>query len=359
MSEMIKETPAKKARLGRGLGSLLGGADSVDSQVNSQFNRPLNTQVSSQMTTQVDTQVTTHAEQQKTQQPIVASAVTAENKTEIVKQKEPEQPPILDSQRVWSLDIHKVRPNGSQPRKHFAKAALEELAQSIKEKGILQPITVRKAGSFFEIVAGERRWRAAQAAGLHEVPAIIKDLADQDTLELALIENIQREDLNPIEEARAYQLLADRFHLTQAEIAQKVGKDRTTVTNALRLLGLAAPVQQMVVEGQISMGHARALLAFEDSEDQIKCARLIAQKGLSVRQVEKMAKKQPEEITTEAAKVALASHLIESVQNELQKLLGTKVQIDYTQGRGKLAFHFYSDEEFNSIVDIIRLTWQK
>lgn len=355
MSEPMKET-AKKARLGRGLGSLLGG-EAPQSRLSAGLSFDddgLTSEARADGSTGVSSPAVNSA-------PLSVPVSTDSNlvKVEQVVTKVD----IPESQRVWVLDIHKVQPNPSQPRRQFEKVALEELANSIRQKGVLQPITVRRSGDRFEIIAGERRWRAAQLAGLHEVPALIRESSDQDTLELALIENIQRADLNPMEEARAYQLLMDRFQMTQAAVAEKVGKERSTVANSLRLLGLAAPVQQMVMDGQLSMGHARALLAVGDTERQAEWARLAVQKGMSVRQVEALVKQSSSEtdgaLSAKTSSSSPVGGAVLAVEEELQKLLGTKVRIQYREGQGQIALHFHSAEEFNGIVDIIRLTWQK
>lgn len=258
--------------------------------------------------------------------------------------------------RIWTVGIDKLKPSPYQPRSQFDKASLEELAQSIKTSGILQPIVVRKSGaSAFEIVAGERRWRAAQIAGMHDVPVIVKDFDDRQTLELALIENIQRQDLNPVEEAEAYQRLADEFNLTQQQIAEKVGRDRATVANAIRLLQLPMEVREMIGRQELSVGHAKVLLSIADPKDQKKWAQKVFKDGLSVRHLEKILKKgdgkEPVE-PTEAGKVA--GRLVEALREELQKELGTKVAIDYADGKGKLSIHFYSDDQLNNLTERIR-----
>jgi ParB family chromosome partitioning protein len=207
---------------------------------------------------------------------------------ETTPKERPEAP--AESNRVILAEVTQLHGNPGQPRRHFDAEKLKELAASIKEKGIIQPILVRKTKdkNLYEIIAGERRWRAAQLAGLHEVPILIKDSDDRTTLELALIENIQRADLGPLEEAEAYQRLASEHHMTQSEIAQKVGKDRTTVANSLRLLELAREVKELLMSGALSVGHAKVLLSLPSQADQISVAREVAHKKLSVRATEKL-----------------------------------------------------------------------
>lgn len=268
----------------------------------------------------------------------------------------PEVPPTL---RIWQIAIEKIEPNPSQPRQIFAKDALQELANSIKEKGIIQPILVRKKGTDgFEIIAGERRWRAAQMAGLTEVPAILKDSEDQDVLELALIENIQRENLNVIEESEAYDFLMKKYNLTQQELAHKVGKDRATVANVLRLLQLEPAVRRMVSENSISLGQAKVLLSIDNAKLQESLALKARNDKLSVRALEKLVAKskqpQAEPLNEqEELRAKMANHL----GAELQKMLGSRVILDYEQGKGKIAIHFYSDVELNQIADRLRESW--
>lgn len=318
----VKNDSPKKARLGRGIGSLLGGP--IDSDLGGgdiQFEEPK------------------------------AKVETALSENQ------------LDTQRIWQIEVHKLKANQRQPRKHFAKEHLQELADSIRAQGILQPITARRlSNDEFEIIAGERRWRAAQLAGLQQVPVVIKKVDDRDSLELALIENIQRQELNAIEEALAYQRLANEFNLTQAEISQKVGKDRVTIANTLRLLALAPQVQQMVVEARISMGHARALLQIGDQVQQIELANKVASAQMTVRETERLANrlaKGPKEEKPADPKAELAAALAHGIAEELQKLIGSKVSIDYNSGKGKLSINFYSDEELNQMVDNLRNAWQR
>lgn len=330
MPEINKESANKPKRLGRGLGSLFGEGNSG----------PAGSAVG-------EADKIGHSQQQQ-QQP----ARQAEQKPE------PNLPP---DQRIWTVAIDKLKPSPFQPRTQFEKGALEELAQSIRSSGILQPIIVRKTSAHgFEIVAGERRWRAAQLAGLHEVPVILKVFDDRQTLELALIENLQRQDLNPIEEAEAYQRLSQDFNLTQAEIAQKVGKERATVANALRLLQLPDEVREMVTQQLITVGHAKVLLSLESPKLQKEWARKIVKTGLPVRGLETLIKKKSEALENDSPSLDQSEgKLIQGVSDELQKALGTKVNIEYSAGKGKLSIQFYSAEQFNNLIDRIREACQK
>lgn len=262
---------------------------------------------------------------------------------------------INPESRVWSIAIDKIETSEYQPRTHFDKKALEELAVSIKEKGIVQPIIVRKnQQNKFEIIAGERRWRAAQIAGLHEVPAIIKTLSNKDTLEIAIIENIQREDLNPIEEAEAYQKLMNEFTLTQQQISEKVGKERATVANCLRLLTLPKSVVEMIKNKEISSGHAKVLMSLENPEQIILLAKKAINSSLSVRKLENEVNKfKNNKTTNENRKISAKDHSVLKIGDDLQKALGTKVQIDYNEGKGKISIQFYSNDELTEISERI------
>ena len=257
------------------------------------------------------------------------------------------------------LSISKVEPNRGQPRKKFDEDALLELAESIKQYGILQPLLVQKRNDYYEIIAGERRWRAAKLAGIKEVPVIIKNLKEQEIMEIALIENIQREDLNPIEEAQAYKKLLTEFHLKQDEIAERVSKSRTAVTNAMRLLKLNENVQQMLIDEMLTTGHARALLAIEDEEKQYELAQLIFDQKLSVRETEKLVKSvqnQKENGTVPEKKVdAQMLAVYKDLEEQMKSILGTKVFINPKDDKkGKLEIEYYSQEELDRIIDLLR-----
>lgn len=253
-----------------------------------------------------------------------------------------------------TVNITKVEPNREQPRKNFDEDALEELAESIKQFGLLQPILVQDRKTYYEIIAGERRWRAAKKAGLKEVPVIIKNLSEQEIVEISLIENIQREDLNPIEEALAYKKLLNEFHLKQDEVADRVSKSRTAVTNSMRLLKLTEEVQQMIVADMISTGHARALISVEDSEQQYAIAQKIFDEKLSVRDVEKLVKnlnkpaKQKKVVETDES----LEIVYRDVEEKLKQSLGTKVSISTKEkGTGKIEIEFYSHEDLDRLID--------
>lgn len=253
------------------------------------------------------------------------------------------------------LKLSVVEPNREQPRKEFKEEALEELAESIKQFGIIQPILVQKREDYYEIIAGERRWRAARKAGLKEVPVIIKDYTEREIVEISLIENIQREDLNPIEEALAYKKLLNEFNLKQEEVALRVSKSRTAVTNTMRLLKLADKVQEMLVEEMISSGHARALLAIEDEELQCEMAEKVHKNKLSVRDIEKAIKNlQNPKSETKATKTNELSFIYEDAAKKMENIIGTKVKINLkSQGKGKIEMDFYSNEEFDRIMEMI------
>jgi ParB family chromosome partitioning protein len=324
MSEINKDFNNKKQKLGRGLGSLLGANSS------------------SLMSPSAPTK---------------ATAPTA-----AVMANQVPQVPI--ESRIWQIAVEKLIPSKHQPRTHFVKEKLEELANSIRQNGILQPIVARKTGSgAFEIIAGERRWRAAQMAGLFEVPVILKTLSNKETLELAIVENIQREDLSPMEEAEAYQRLITEFSLTQQQAAERVGKDRATVANALRLLHLPLDVRELLYKGELSAGHCKVLLSLDDATKISFLAKKIVAGHLSVRKTEQeVAKAKDANLAgAKAAKAmetsALGSQVesaIRVLQDDLQSLLGTRVAIEQTNGKGRVAIYFYSTDELSEIVEKVK-----
>ena len=268
-----------------------------------------------------------------------------------------------DQGEVQMLRLSQVDPNRSQPRKKFEEESLEELADSIRRFGVLQPILVKKTGSRYEIIAGERRWRASRKAGLREIPAIVREYSDQETVELSLIENIQREDLNPIEEAKAFKRLLDEFGLRQEDLAERVSKSRTAITNAIRLLKLDERVQNMVIEEKISMGHARALIPVEIPEEQYLLACQVSDKKLSVRDVEKLVKKigKSRDGGKSGKKVKPAGEAdpalelaYKAIEERLKQSLGTKASIRHGgDGTGKIEIEFYSSEDLEKIVDLL------
>ncbi|MBD5464855.1 MAG: ParB/RepB/Spo0J family partition protein [Lachnospiraceae bacterium] len=253
------------------------------------------------------------------------------------------------------VKITMVEPNRDQPRKKFDEDALLELSESIKQFGLLQPILVQDKKDHYEIIAGERRWRASKLAGLKEVPVIIKDLTDQEIVEISLIENIQREDLNPIEEALAYKRLLNEFHLKQDEVAERVSKSRTAVTNSMRLLKLSEDVQQMVIDEMISTGHARALLAIEDLEKQYVYAQKIFDEKLSVRETEKLMKNLDKPVKQKKEKSKNLDFIYQDIEEQLKTSLGTKVSVSSKEnGSGKIEIEFYSSEELDRLVDLLK-----
>lgn len=320
--EIMKENTNKK-RLGRGLGSLLGEASvTVETREGFTVNKP-------------------------------ASLINR-----------PREEAQNNENKIWNIAIDKLVPGVYQPRKNFEKTSLNELANSIKENGIIQPITVRKRKEGgFEILAGERRWRAAQSAGLHEVPAIIKTLSDREALQLALIENIQREDLDPIEEAESYLRLIEEFSLSQQEAAEKVGKERSSVANALRILGLPLEIREMISKKEISVGHAKAILSITDKARQLGLANKVIASGMSVRALEAEIKGAARGATkpsisniagAEPLNVNLAERLAIELADQLQKTLGTKVEITYKTGKGRVEVFFYSDDQLNQIYEKLK-----
>ena len=274
-------------------------------------------------------------------------SVKADEKKAAPKEEILEAGPIM-------VKINKVEPNREQPRKDFDEDALMELADSIRQFGILQPLLVQKKKNYYEIIAGERRWRAAKLAGIKEVPIIVKDYTDQEIVEISLIENIQRENLNPIEEAMAFKRLLQEFQLKQDEVAERVSKSRTAVTNSMRLLKLSPRVQQMIIDDMISTGHARALLAIDDEEQQFILANKIFDEKLSVRETEKLVKalKNPKkEVKKEKSE---HTFIYENIEEQIKNIMGTKVSVNQkANGKGKIEIEYYSEEELERIYDLL------
>ena len=253
------------------------------------------------------------------------------------------------------VKISSVEPNINQPRKQFDEDALLELSESVKQYGILQPLLVSDKKDYYEIIAGERRWRAAKLAGLKEVPVIVKEFSEQELVEISLIENIQREDLNPVEEAKAYKRLIDEFNLKQDEVADRVGKSRTAVTNSMRLLKLTDKVQQMLIDEMITAGHARAILAISDKEKQETVAMKVFDEKLSVRETESLVKRMQEPPKTEKkSKFTTAEDAIyESLEEKMKSIMGTRVQIHRKKkDKGKIEIEYYSKDELERIIDL-------
>ena len=252
------------------------------------------------------------------------------------------------------LKITDIEPNREQPRKHFDEDALLELSDSIKQFGIIQPLIVQKKEDHYEIIAGERRWRAAKMAGLKEVPAIIKSYTDREILEISLIENIQRENLNPIDEARAYKKLLTEFHLKQDEVAERVSKSRTAVTNSMRLLKLDERVQQMVIDEMLTTGHARSLLAIEDKEQQYILANKVFDEKLSVRDTEKLVKELKKPKKEKEKPVIQNAFVYEDLEERIKSIIGSKVHVNHkANGKGKIEIEYYSDNDLERIFELL------
>ena len=259
------------------------------------------------------------------------------------------------------INIHEIEPNRNQPRKIFDEDTIEELADSIKQYGIIQPLIVRKADNYYEIIAGERRWRAAKKAGLKEVPVIVKNYDENDILKISLIENIQRENLNPIEEAKAYQQLKSEYSLKQDEIAASVSKSRVAVTNTLRLLKLDERVQKMIIENLISSGHGRTLLALEDGDEQYQAATKIMDDNLSVREAEKLIKsiiynkEKTEDDEKSKVENSQETEIFDYFENRMKDILGSKVVIkNKKNNKGKIEIEYYSKDELERLIDLIQ-----
>jgi len=268
----------------------------------------------------------------------------------------PEQAVIgnVHKEEIIYVQSGQIKPNPFQPRENFDQASIEELAQSIKEKGVIQPLLVRRRGDSYELIAGERRFRASNILGLKEIPVIVRDVSDQDSLELALIENIQREGLNPIEEAHAYQHLIEKFNVTQEKISEVLGKARVTVTNTLRLLKLPHEIQEEMKNGRISFAHGRALLEIEDANHQRKLVQDIITRGLSVRELESLIKSiRPKSIKRKIGQ-GQREPLVAILEEQLQHALATKVRISKRKKRGHINIEFYSQEDLERIVNVIK-----
>ena len=355
-----------KRGLGRGLGALFG-EDTVEEVISEEKatarkhenalsetkNKTENHTVNKKQNAEKNTEVRKNVQKNEKRE-------AQTSKTEIfdvVKEISPqEQEKEVQTQTELELKISEIEPNRDQPRKAFDEEQLEELADSIRKYGVLQPLLVQKKGESYEIIAGERRWRAAKLAGLKMIPAVIREYSPQQAMEIALIENVQREDLNPIEEAQAYQRLMQEFSLKQEEIAERVSKNRTTITNCMRLLNLAPEVQQMLVEGRIASGHARALLAVADPYQQLELAKKVELERMSVREVEKAVKllgKEKKE--KKKSQVDEAVELVfQDMENRMKTVMGTKVNISRKdKSKGKIEIEYYSEAELERLVELI------
>jgi len=257
-------------------------------------------------------------------------------------------------EEVASVKIEQIRPNPFQPRVDFDDESLQELTQSIKEKGVIQPILVRRAGDNYELIAGERRFRAAKLLGLNEIPAIVKNVQDRDSLEIALIENIQRESLNPIEEARAYQFLIDKFNVTHDKLSEVLGKARVSITNTLRLLKLPAEIQDEIKKGRISFAHGRTLLEIDDPHHQRRLVGEVLARELSVRELESLIKSQRRKLPKRKIEHGAREPYVAVLEEELQHALATKVRISKRKKRGHILIEFYSQEDLDRIAKVIR-----
>lgn len=260
------------------------------------------------------------------------------------------------SDAVSYIEINEIKPNLTQPRKQFDEAKILDLAESIKKHGMIQPIIVRpiSSGEGYEIVAGERRWRAARDADLRKIPCIVRELTDRENMLIAIIENMQREDLNPIEEASAFQEMISRYELTQSEVSQSVGRSRPYITNSLRLLKLPDGVQELVIEGRLSGGHARAIAGVENEALQLKLADLAKDGGMSVRDLEKMISDALSGEKESRKKRAKKDPEAEAIENELKEVLGTKVKLPHSTDKGKIEISFYSREELERLIELLR-----
>jgi len=336
-----------KRGLGKGLGALFG--EEITSEENVVIKKE----------PKAAPQRNTEAKNEKKSSSSTSSGVKKETKKKpetVVVEVEKVVEKIVEKPVEQKMKLTMIEPNRSQPRKQFDEESLQELAASIKEYGVLQPLLVKEKDGHYEIIAGERRWRAAKLAGLTEVPVLIREYDKQKAMEVALIENIQRTDLNPIEEALAYQRLIREFDLTQEEIASRVSKNRATITNSMRLLKLDERVQQMLVEGQISSGHARALLGLEDGESQYQAAKKIMQENLSVRDVEKLVKmmSRPKKEKKEKETGPDINLIYRQLEDKLKTIMGTKVIINRKdKNKGRIEIEYYSQEELERLIELM------
>lgn len=261
-----------------------------------------------------------------------------------------------DKSQGTLISINKIKPNKDQPRKYFDNEKIMELAESIKQHGLIQPLVVKKDNEFYSIIAGERRWRAAKLAGVKELPTIIMDLSDEKLLEISLIENIQREDLNPIEEGKAYQRLLEDFKLTQEDLAMKIGKSRTAISNTIRLLNLDERVQNYIIEGILTEGHGRSILGLQDNKMQNEVAQLVIDENLSVRETERYIKEinNPKEDRKNNNSEEINPYY-RDVQDKLQNYFGTKVNINSKKNKGKIEIEYYSEDDLQRILEIINI----
>lgn len=261
-----------------------------------------------------------------------------------------------NSSSINKIDINLIKPNEKQPRKLFDEKKIAQLAESIKEHGVIQPLVLKRENNIYVIIAGERRWRAAKTIGLSEIPAIVIDAAEKEVLEISLIENIQREDLNPIEEAKAYRRLIDDFNLTQEQLSKRIGKSRVSITNCMRLLNLDERVQEYLIDGVISEGHGRVLLAVEDKNIQYKLSQAIIDDDLSVRDTEKLIKSYSNiKDNSEKEEISTDNKYINDIKGKLENYLGTRVYVKNGKNKGKIEIEYYSNEDLQRIIDILKI----
>ena len=347
---------------GRGLEALIGGGKKADSSKEKEVKEPKAPDNSEKAKVQgkKPAQKSAPASKKKTdssEKAVKESAAVKETKEETKKSVKAEASKSVKDEITPEVEVRTslIIPNSEQPRREFDEASLEELAESIKIHGVLQPLLVQKKGKYYEIIAGERRWRAAKMVGLKKVPVIVRDYTPRQTLEISLIENIQRQDLNPIDEAYAYKRLLEEFSLKQADVAKRVSKSRATITNALRLLKLDERVQRLLVDNVITTGHARALLSIEDGEIQFEIANRIATEGLNVRDTEKLInnlKKQP--VQRKRTDTIQMSSVYAPIEEQLKQVLGTKVTLHPKRsGRGSIEIEYYSGEDLERILDLL------
>ena len=346
-----------KRGLGKGLGVLFGEDVTQEETPVVKRERKPSTNKEEDNKTNTEKQVKNVSRETSNTEPvIVEKIVEVEKVVEVPVEKVIEIEKIIEKPVEQKLKISLIEPNSSQPRKKFDEEGLQELANSIKEFGILQPLLVQQKEDHYEIIAGERRWRAAKLAGLVEVPVLIREYDKQRTMEIALIENVQRADLNPIEEAMAYQRFIQEFELTQEEIANRVSKNRATITNSMRLLKLDQRVQQFLVDGQISSGHARALLGLDDGEKQYQAAKKIIQESLSVRDVEKLVKllNRPEKENKQPENGPDINLIYRQIEDRLKTIMGTKVIINRKdKNKGRIEIEYYSQEELERLIELM------
>ena len=345
----------KKKGLGRGLDALIAPSPTIPSESTQEENTSISSDIQASETDTVSnpSEKIVEVPVEKVVEKIVEVPVEVEKIVEVPVEKIVEK--IVEKNSEILVKIDEIEPNRSQPRQNFDEETLQELAESIKMYGIIQPLIVQKHNDYYQIIAGERRWRAARIAGLTEIPVIIKDYSPMEAIEIALIENLQREDLNPIEEAVAFQKLIDDFGLKQEEAAEKVSKSRTAVTNSLRLLKLDDRVKQMIIDEMISSGHGRALLAISDKNLQYTTAMKVFDNKLSVRETERLVKSITSEVPAKKQKIDPQMEIIyHELEDKIKSIIGSKVSINArNNNKGKIEIEYYSEEDLERIVSLL------